>query len=57
MKKMIEEMTIERKSYLDSLVVEYGETVVYTLADLLGPSEDYDGLVIALEDYENEYGD
>jgi len=50
-------MTIERKSCLDSLVVEYEETVVYTLADLLGPSEDYDGLVIALEDYENEYGD
>ena len=42
-----------RRDYLDSLADDLGidNTTVYTLADLLGPSEDFDGLVTALEDY------
>lgn len=41
-----------RRDYLDSLADDMGidKTTVYTLADLLGPSEDFDGLVTALED-------
>lgn len=41
-----------RYDYLDSLAEEYGTSkmVVYSLADLLGPSEDFDGLINALED-------
>lgn len=39
----------DRKEYLDSLAEEYGENV-YFLADMLGESEDFDGLVSALED-------
>lgn len=38
-----------RQDYLDSLAEEYGDNV-YFLADLLGPSEDFDGLVTSLED-------
>lgn len=42
----------DRDDYLESLAVEYGvaKMVVYGLAELLGPSEDFDGLVNALED-------
>lgn len=42
----------DRYDYLDSLAEEYGvsKTTVYVLADLLGPSEDFDGLINALED-------
>ena len=43
-----------REHYLECLADEYGvalETVL-CLADLLGPTEDFDGLVIALEDME-----
>ena len=42
----------DRYEYLDSLAEEYGvsKMVVYSLADLLGPSEDFDGLINALED-------
>lgn len=42
----------DRYDYLDSLAEEYGvsKMVVYSLADLLGPSEDFDGLINALED-------
>lgn len=41
-----------RNAYLSSLALNYSvdEEVVYNLADMLGPSEDFDGLVIALED-------
>ena len=39
-----------RKEYLDSLCEEYPRSIVYALAGLLGPSEDFDGLVTALED-------
>ena len=38
-----------RADYLKDLAEEYGDAV-YIVADLLGPSEDFDGLVTALED-------
>ena len=44
-----------RKDYLDSMAAEYGvdRESVYMLANVLGKSEDFDGLVSALEDYED----
>ena len=41
-----------RDDYLDSLAEEYGvaKMIVYSLAEMLGPNEDFDGLVNALED-------
>lgn len=42
-----------REDYLSCLAEEYGldlEQVVRPIADLLGPSEDFDGLVAMLED-------
>lgn len=41
-----------RADYLRSLADEYGVDgeVVFTLAGLLGPSEDFDGLVSYLQD-------
>ena len=41
-----------RKDYLSSLAEEYGVDYqsVACLASLLGPNEDFDGLVIAVED-------
>lgn len=41
-----------RKDYLKSLAEEYGLSYkkVLTIADLLGPSEDFDGLISTLED-------
>lgn len=41
-----------RQDYLDSLADEYGNRV-YIIADLLGPTEDFDGLVTSLEDSED----
>lgn len=45
-----------RRDYLDILADDMGidKTTVYTLAELLGPSEDFDGLVTALEDMADE---
>lgn len=45
-----------RKAYLDSLAEEYGidPATVYMIAQMLGPSEDFDGLVTSLEDYAEE---
>lgn len=45
-------MDCERLEYLTELADDYGVDLdtVLVLADILGPSEDYDGLVIALED-------
>jgi hypothetical protein len=42
-----------RKDYLNSLADEYGiETdIVYSIASILGASEDFDGLISSLEDY------
>ena len=40
----------DRADYLSCLSEDYGEEKVMLLADLLGPSEDFDGLVTMLED-------
>lgn len=41
-----------RKEYLQALAVDFGidERVVFELAVILGPNEDFDGLIIELED-------
>jgi hypothetical protein len=39
-----------RRDYLESLAEEYDRDKVFMLAAMLGPSEDFDGLVTALED-------
>lgn len=46
-----------RRDYLDSLAQDFGidEQVVYELASILGSSEDFDGLVTALEDGEGNW--
>lgn len=46
-------MNNKRKQYLKELAWEYDvpEAVVFSLANFLGPNEDYDGLVSSLEDY------
>ena len=42
-----------RKDYLECLADDFGVDayIVFELAALLGPSEDFDGLVSMLEDY------
>ena len=48
----------DREHYLKCQADCYGielETVK-CIADMLGPNEDFDGLVTSLEDYENGYG-
>lgn len=42
-----------RAHYLDSLAEHMGidEETVHSIADIYGPSEDFDGLVTALEDF------
>lgn len=49
----IERGYADRNDYLRSLSDEYGIDifVVYAVASVLGPNEDFDGLVSALEDY------
>ena len=51
-------MTKDRDAYLRELSEDYGVPmyVVRSLSDMLGPSEDYDGLVSALEDYCDMFG-
>ena len=54
-------MTKERSAYLRELSEDYGVDldVVFTLACMLGESEDQDGLITTLEDYAdslNEHG-
>lgn len=39
-----------RHDYLSALAEEYPRDSVFALASILGPSEDFDGLVTALED-------
>lgn len=39
-----------RREYLEELCEEYPRSFVFALAATLGPSEDFDGLVTALED-------
>lgn len=43
-----------RREYLESLADEFGADTdtVFALADILGESEDFDGLVSELEDFE-----
>ena len=45
-----------RRAYLESLADDFGVPVstVFALAGMLGPSEDFDGLVTSLEDYADE---
>ena len=47
-----------RQEYLEDLAdnMGVGMDVVGMLADVLGPGEDFDGLVSELEDYEMMYG-
>jgi len=47
----------DRDEYIELLAQEYGvdSNVVWSLADTLGESEDFDGLLSALEDAES-YG-
>ncbi len=42
-----------RNAYLESLANDFGvdPMVVFILADMFGPSEDFDGLICELEDY------
>ena len=43
----------DREDYLSCIAENYGldlEQVVWPIADLLGPSEDFDGLIAMLED-------
>lgn len=46
-----------RAEYLEYLSEEYGIDIdaVEALADLLGPTEDFDGLVIACEDASDDW--
>ena len=52
---------VDRNDYLECLAEDNGVPfyVVKSLAALLGPSEDFDGLVCAVEDaaFENDYCD
>jgi hypothetical protein len=49
----IEQGFTSRNDYLEGLAAEYGEAV-WGIAELLGPCEDFDGLVSALESLEFE---
>lgn len=46
----------DRKDYLSCIAEDYGVDIetVEALADLLGPNEDFDGLVSALQDLGEE---
>ena len=44
-----------RTEYLKELAQEYDPAVVYALADMLGPAEDFDGLVTSLKDYAEDF--
>jgi hypothetical protein len=39
-----------REDYINSLKEEYGEELVEALTSVLPPSEDFDGLLVELED-------
>jgi len=45
----------DRADYLDGLCGDYPRHIVMAIADMLGPTEDFDGLITALEDYAEEY--
>ena len=42
-----------RRDYLNCMAEDYGAPLetVRALAQILGPGEDFDGLIVALEDY------
>jgi hypothetical protein len=44
-----------RREYLESLCDEYDREKVFIAANLLGPSEDFDGLITTLEDDADEW--
>jgi hypothetical protein len=46
-----------RLEYLESLAdeLEIDRSTVFAAADILGPSEDFDGLVASLQDYADGY--
>lgn len=46
-----------RKDYLICLADDLGvdKKTVFMLAEMLGPDEDFDGLVTSLEDYANDF--
>ena len=46
-----------RKEYLNSLAEDFeiDKNTVYMMADLLGESEDFDGLITSLEDYTESF--
>ncbi len=48
-----------RRDYLEQLANEHSVDVctVFAIANLLGPSEDFDGLVNAVEDWEYDMQD
>lgn len=50
---------LTRTEYLDQLAEEFGlsKSLVFDLAHMLGPEEDFDGLVTGLEDYIDQLGD
>lgn len=54
---MTKEWTKERKQYMRELADEYDVPlkIVIMLADMMGPNEDHDGLICALEDYDLFY--
>ena len=45
-----------RRHYLNSLAEDFGidKSTVYMMASMLGESEDFDGLIVALEDAAEE---
>ena len=45
-----------RRDYLDTMADDFGldKSTVYALAGILGPNEDFDGLICALEDAADE---
>ena len=46
-----------RRAYLEGLADDFGipPSTVFALASMLGPNEDFDGLVTSLEDYAEEF--
>jgi hypothetical protein len=42
----------DREDYLKSLCEQFDSAVVYALSDILGESEDFDGLIASLKDYD-----
>jgi len=47
----------DREAYLRDLAEEWGVSLetVYALADILGETEDFDGLVSSLQDMEEDF--